>query len=99
MKSIENINCIDELTLIRCIIKKDCGSYFKGEDYQGKSYIIMKNHATKHLKKGSDETFYAIKDEKGLIIKKEVFYPVSTKEFENLLRKVHPERFKKVEII
>ena len=82
MELLENFNDLDNLVLIRCVINKDCGDYFKGKDYNGTNYIIMKTEATKRFKKGTDDTFYAIKEVRGLLLKKEVYHPITSKEYE-----------------
>ncbi|WP_027631780.1 hypothetical protein [Clostridium hydrogeniformans] len=84
MEILEEFNNSDDLVLIRCVINKDCGDHFKGKDYNGKNYIIMKTEATKRFKKGTDDTFYAIKEVKGLVLKKEVYHPITTKEYESI---------------
>ena len=81
MKILEKINTLDDILLIRCIIKKDCGDHFKAEDYQGNKYIIAKNKISRRFEKGTDDTFYAFKEEMGMLFKKEVYYPVSSSEY------------------
>lgn len=98
MKNLEDIKTIDELVVVRCIIKKDCGNYFKGEDYNGKTHIIMKTDATKSFKKGTDDTFYAMKDEMGLIFKKQVLYPITSKQFEEVYSKFNKNGVSKFSI-
>ncbi len=87
MESIDDIKSLDDLTLVRCIIKKDCRNFFKAQDYNGKKYIVIKNHVTSKFKKGTDDTFYAVKEKRGYILKRDVLYPISSTEFEKLLKK------------
>ena len=44
----------------RCMIKKEWGNYFFGEDYNGNKYKIKKNKNI-HCKVGNDIYFYAVK--------------------------------------
>lgn len=76
----------DELVLVRCIVKKEMGDYFKAEDYNGKKYIIEKNHVTRKFKKGTDETFYALKRTAGIFFKKQVLSPISGDEFQRIYK-------------
>lgn len=78
---------VDDLYLLRCVIIKDNNNYFEGKDYNGKKYIISKNEATKKYKVGTDSTFYATKREEGLIFKKTILEPLTTKEYEMILAK------------
>lgn len=75
------INTLDDIILIRCIIKKDCGDYFKAEDYQGNKYIIAKNKTSKRFEKGTDDTFYAVREKVGSFFKREIYHPVSSAEY------------------
>ena len=81
MEILNKIDNLDDIVLIRCIIKRDYGDYFKAEDYQGNKYIIAKNNTSKKFKKGTDDTFYAVKEKTGVIFKKEVYHPVSSSEY------------------
>ncbi|MBU3207149.1 hypothetical protein KPL33_09185 [Clostridium algidicarnis] len=91
MKFRKEIKSLDDLTLIRFIVKKDCGTYFKAKGYNEEKYIIIKNNASQHLKEESDVSFHAIKEEKGVLIKKQVYYPISSTEFEELFYKFNPD--------
>ncbi|SUY45839.1 Uncharacterised protein [Clostridium putrefaciens] len=86
-----DIKDLRDLTLIRFIVKKDCGTYFKARGYSGEKYIIIKNDASKHLKEASDASYHVIKEEKGVLIKRQVCYPISSAEFEDLFYKFNPE--------
>ncbi|WP_443659423.1 hypothetical protein [Clostridium algidicarnis] len=94
MKVKREIKSLDDLTLIRFIVKKDCGTYFKAKGYNEEKYIIIKNNASQHLKEESDVSFHAIKEEKGVLIKKQVYYPISSTEFEELFYKFNPQGVK-----
>jgi hypothetical protein len=79
----ENLT-IDDVYLIRCIVTKVNTNTFEGKDYNGKKYIIAKNEVSKNFDVGTDSTFYATKEEQGLIFKKEVLIPLSKREYEEL---------------
>jgi hypothetical protein len=79
----ENLT-IDDVYLIRCIVTKVNTNTFEGKDYNGKKYIIAKNEVSKSFDVGTDSTFYATKEEQGLIFKKEVLVPLSKREYEEL---------------
>ncbi|WP_238884705.1 hypothetical protein [Clostridium sp. YIM B02551] len=81
MDLFNKIEDLDDIILMRCIIKKDCGDYFKAEDYNGRKYIIAKNRTSKNFKRGTDDTFYAYKESVGMLFKKEIYYPVSSDEY------------------
>ena len=53
------------MNTFRCIIRKDKGTFFVGEDYNGKKYTIIKNRYIRG-KVGDDFYFYA-KMEKGFL--------------------------------
>ncbi|MBB6697942.1 hypothetical protein [Clostridium algidicarnis] len=91
MKFRKEIKSLDDLTLIRFIVKKDCGTYFKAKGYNEEKYIIIKNNASKHLKEESDVSFHAIKEEIGILIKRLAYYPISSTEFEELFYKFNPD--------
>ena len=78
---LNEVQSLDQIKLLRCIIQKDCGDYFKAKDYQNNKYIIAKNKVTANYKKGTDNTFYAIKETKGKLIKREIYHPISSNEF------------------
>lgn len=71
----------ENLILIRCLITGETSKYFKAKDYLGNSYLIVKNKITKSLSVGKDNTFHAYKEEKGLILKKTILYPLSNEEY------------------
>ncbi len=96
LKTKREIKSLEDLTLIRFIVKKDCGTYFKAKGYGGEKYIIIKNNASKHLKEESDVSFHVTKEEKGRIIKRQVYHPISSKEFEELFYKFNPEGAKSI---
>lgn len=60
----------------RCIIRKDKGKFFIGEDYSGRKYNIEKNRNIR-CKVGDDFYFYA-KKQKGLI--RDTLIPISDEE-------------------
>lgn len=73
--------CEENLILIRCLITGESSKYFKAKDYLGNSYLIIKNKITKTLSVGKDNTFHAYKEQKGLILKKTILYPLSNDEY------------------
>jgi len=78
---------MNDLYLLRCVVTKVTAEGFEAKDYNGKKYIIAKNDATKNYKVGTDSTFYATKSEEGFFIKKTVLYPLTSKEYEDLVVK------------
>lgn len=60
----------------RCIIKKDKGNFFIGEDYNGKKYSIEKNENIRG-KVGDDFYFYA-RRVKGIL--RDKLIPISNRE-------------------
>lgn len=88
MKLTDKVKTLSDLVLLRCIITKDCGSYFKAKDYNGNKYLIAKNSASKKFKEGSDDTFYAYKEITGVLFKRELYHPVSSKDFLRLKEKL-----------
>jgi len=81
MSGIDKVKNREDVVLMRCIITKDKGRYFKAQDYNGNKYTIAKNSFSKKFKKGSDDTFYAYKETRGIFYKKEIYNPISTDEY------------------
>lgn len=75
----------DNLILVRCIITGENKQYFKGKDYQGNNYLISKNKNTHSYYIGKDVTFHAIKEQKGVFLKKLILNPLSTSEYIKLI--------------
>lgn len=72
----------EEIYLLRCIITKVCSDFFKAKDYNGKKYIILKTDRIKDYKKGIDFTFYAKREERGIILKRNIYIPLTQEEYE-----------------
>lgn len=61
----------EELRLYRCILLKENRDYIIGKDiFNSKIYHIKKSKETEEFRIGNDNSFYAIKEENGLIFKK-----------------------------
>lgn len=76
----------DDVLLIRCMITGESDDYYKGKDYQGNKYLIVKNQFFKHLAVGEDRTFYACKkDDTRLFSGKTALYPITHEEYLKLL--------------
>jgi len=78
---------IDALYQVRCIVTKENNDSFEAKDYNGRKYIIAKNDATKNYKVGTDNTFYATRQEEGLFFKKIILHPLTNKEYEDIVVK------------
>ncbi|MNL91107.1 hypothetical protein D3C81_08350 [compost metagenome] len=84
--SLENIKTEDEVTMVRSIITKDCGAYFKAKTYDGKSITLAKNYVTKYFEKGYDETLYVIERTYSWFLglfKYTIYYPIESEEYIN----------------
>ncbi len=90
-----NITSLDDIELIRCIIKKEKPDYFKAISHQKEKFRIAKNKISKNFEIGYDETFHAISKTEGrilessleineLIIKRKGANCIKTKEGEDL---------------
>ncbi|WP_426350160.1 hypothetical protein ACPWSR_02695 [Alloiococcus sp. CFN-8] len=76
----------DDIVLIRCMITGESEDYYRGKDYQGNRYLIVKNQFFKHLAVGDDRTFYAYKKEDmRLFSGKAALYPITHEEYLELL--------------
>ena len=76
----------DDVILIRCMITGESEDYYKGKDYQGNRYLIVKNEFFKHLSVGDDRTFYAYKKEDMRSFSgKTALYPLTHEEYLKLL--------------
>lgn len=75
----------EHLILIRCIITGENDEYFKGKDYLGSNYLILKNKNSLRFSIGNDFTFHAIKEQKGMLLKKVILNPLSTDEYIELV--------------
>lgn len=61
----------EELKLYRCIFLKENKEYIIGKDiFNSKIYHIKKSKETQEFRIGTDNSFYDIKEENGLIFKK-----------------------------
>ncbi len=75
----------ENLILVRCIITGGNDKYFKGKDYQGNNYLILKNKNSRGFSIGNDFTFHAYKEQKGFLLKKAILNPLSVDEYIELL--------------
>lgn len=75
----------ENLILIRCIITGESKEYFKGKDYQGNNYLILKNNNSLGYYIGKDITFHAYKEQKGVFFKKVILNPLSNSEYIKLI--------------
>ena len=71
----------NEFKLYRCIFLKENKDYIIGKDiFNSKIYNIKKSKETTDFKIGTDKSFYAIKEENGLILKKSILKVVNYNE-------------------
>lgn len=75
---------LSDLKLFRCTIISEDKSYFIGKDVFNNKFYIRKNQATKNYKIGTNDSFYAKVEKEGLIIKRTVLTPISSKEYERI---------------
>ena len=76
----------DDIVLIRCMITGESEDNYKGKDYQGNRYLIIKNQYFKDLTVGDDRTFYAYKkDDMSFFSGKAALYPITHEEYLKLL--------------
>ena len=76
----------DDVVLVRCIITGESDDYYKGKDYQGNRYLIVKTPFFKNLDVGEDRTFHAYKKEDARIFPgKAALYPIAHEEYLKLL--------------
>jgi hypothetical protein len=80
---------MDELKLYRCTIVGETDKYFIGKDVLDNKLLIAKNRNTKKFKIGTNDTFYASIKKEGLVVKKEILYPISSAEYEDIVSKKH----------
>jgi hypothetical protein len=80
---------MDELKLYRCTIVGETDKYFIGKDVLDNKLLIAKNRNTKKFKIGTNDTFYASIKKEGLVVKKEILYPISSAEYEDIVSKNH----------
>lgn len=78
---------MDAYKLYRCTIISENENYFIGKDVHNQKYYITKNQATKNYKIGTDDTFYASISEEGILFKKKILNPITSKEYEKLVSK------------
>ncbi|MBK1813898.1 hypothetical protein JHL18_25150 [Clostridium sp. YIM B02505] len=76
---------MDELKLYRCTIVGESDKYFTGKDVLGNKLLIAKNKNTRKYKIGTDDSFYASIKKEGLLVKKDILYPISSAEYEELV--------------
>lgn len=63
----------ENFKLYRCIFLKEKKDYIIGKDvFTSKTYYIKKSKETEGFKIGTDNSFYATKEESGLIFKKPI---------------------------
>ena len=61
----------EEFKLYRCIFLKENKDYIIGKDiFNSKTYHIKKSKEIEEFRIGTDNSFYAIKEENGLMFKK-----------------------------
>ena len=71
----------EEFKLYRCIFLKENKDYIIGKDiFNSKIYNIKKSKETADFKFGTDNSFYAIKEETGLLFKKSILKVVNYNE-------------------
>ena len=71
----------EEFKLYRCIFLKENKDYIIGKDiFNSKIYNIKKCEETTDFKIGTDNSFYAIKEETGLLFKKSILKVVNYNE-------------------
>lgn len=71
----------EEFKLYRCIFLKENKDYIIGKDiFNSKIYNIKKSKETIDFKVGTDNSFYAIKEETGLLFKKSILKVVNYNE-------------------
>ena len=76
----------DEVVLVRCMITGEYDDHYKGKDYQGNRYIIMKNKTFNNLSVGEDRAFYAFKrNDGGMFSGRIALYPLSHEQYLELL--------------
>ncbi|WP_160674297.1 hypothetical protein [Clostridium sp. C8-1-8] len=80
---------MDELKLYRCTIVGETDKHFIGKDVLDNKLLIAKNKNTRKFKIGTNDTFYASIKKEGLVVKKEILYPISSAEYEDLVTKNH----------
>ena len=70
-----------DIKLYRCIFIKENKNYFIGKDsFNSKIYYIKKIDETEYFKLGIDNSFYAVKEEGGFILKKVVLNVINFNE-------------------
>lgn len=68
----------ENFKLYRCIFLKENKDYIIGKDiFNSRIYHIKKSKETESFKVGTDNSFYAIKEDSGIIFKKLVLNVVS----------------------
>ena len=80
---------MDDLKLYRCTIVGETEKYFVGKDVLDNKLMIAKNRNTKKFKVGTNDTFYASIKKEGLLVKKDILYPISSAEYEELVANKH----------
>ncbi|GKU27057.1 hypothetical protein CFOLD11_38840 [Clostridium folliculivorans] len=73
-----------ELKLYRCTIIGENDKYFIGKDVLDNKLLIAKNNNTRRYKIGTNDSFYASIKKEGLLVKKDILYPISSAEYEEL---------------
>lgn len=71
----------DKLKLYRCIFLKENKDYIIGKDiFNSKIYNIKKSEETSEFKIGTDNSFYAVEEENGILLKKSILEVVNYNE-------------------
>ncbi|SHJ61666.1 hypothetical protein SAMN02745163_02278 [Clostridium cavendishii DSM 21758] len=76
-----------EIKLFRCEIIDENKDYYIGKDVFKNKYYIKKCNQNKKYKVGMDDTFYAEVMNEGIIFKRTVLYPITSKEYEKIFVK------------
>ena len=71
----------NKLKLYRCIFLKENKDYIIGKDiFNSKIYKIKKSEETSEFKIGTDNSFYALEEESGMIFKKSILEVINYNE-------------------
>ena len=77
-RGMNNSTMKENFKLYRCIFLKEKKDYIIGKDvFNSKTYYIKKSKETEGFKIGTDNSFYATKEESGVIFKKPVLNVVN----------------------
>lgn len=74
----------EDFKLYRCIFLKENKEYIIGKDvFNAKTYYIKKSKETETFKIGTDNSFYAVKEDSGLVFKKLILNVIN---YNNIVR-------------